>query len=56
MHEALLQLREFLLSPNLQGIYSTGRKKKQNTTENQQYIKKYTNNKKYITHAYCGSI
>lgn len=46
MHKALLQLLEFLLSPNLQSIYSTGRKKP--TTQNQQYITKYTDNKKLL--------
>lgn len=46
MHKALLQLLEFLLSPTLQGIHSTGRKKK--TTQTQQCIKKYTENKKIL--------
>lgn len=46
MHKALLQLLEFLLSPNLQGIYATGRKNY--PTSNQQYIQKYLEIKKIL--------
>lgn len=35
---------------------STGRKKKKHhTTQSERYLKKYTDNKKSITHAYCES-